>query len=103
MNGLSQDPRLLDDLLTWQESTFFATPSTAQKFIPLFTQQFLAKPSSLGPLRSLAGNLFSAVAGYDASRVPRLGSLTMPVHIIWGARDPDLGLNVADALHQAAV
>ena len=100
MNGLSHDPRLLDDLLTWQESTFFANPSTAGKFIPLFTQQFLAKPSTLGPLRSLAGNLFSAVAGYDAARVSSLKSLTMPVHIIWGAKDPNLGLNVADALQQ---
>jgi pimeloyl-ACP methyl ester carboxylesterase len=100
MNGLSHDPRLLDDLLSWQESTFFAKPSTARKFVPLFTQQFLATPSTLGPIRSLAGNLFSAVAGYDAARVPSLTSLTMPVHIMWGARDPDLGLNVADALHQ---
>jgi haloalkane dehalogenase len=100
MNGLSHDPRLLEDLLTWQESTFFANPSTAGKFIPLFTQQFLAKPSTLGPLRSLAGNLFSAVAGYDAARVSRLKSLAMPVHIIWGAKDPNLGVNVADALQQ---
>ena len=100
MNGLSHDPRLLDDLLTWQESTFFANLSTAGKFIPLFTRQFLAKPSTLGPLRSLAGNLFSAVAGYDAARVPRLKSLTTPVHIIWGAQDPNLGISVADALQQ---
>jgi haloalkane dehalogenase len=100
MNGLTHDPRLLDDLLTWQESTFFTNPSTARKFIPLFTQQFIAKPSTLGPLRSLAGNLFSAVAGYDAARVSNLKSLTMPVHIIWGAKDPNLGANVADALQQ---
>jgi haloalkane dehalogenase len=100
MNGLSHDPRLLSDLLTWQESTFFTNPSTARKFIPLFTQQFLAQPSTLGPIRSLAGNLFSAVAGYDAARVSRLKSLTMPVHIIWGAKDPNLGVNVADALQQ---
>jgi haloalkane dehalogenase len=100
MNGLSDDPRFLGDLLNWQESTFFANPSTAGKFIPLFTQQFLAELSTLGPLRSLAGNLFSAVAGYDAAQVSSLKSLTMPVHIIWGAKDPDLGLNVADALQQ---
>jgi haloalkane dehalogenase len=99
MNGLSHDPRFLGDLLSWQESTFFTNPSTARKFAPLFTQQFLAKPSTLGPIRSLAGNLFSAVAGYDAARVSRLKSLTMPVHIIWGAKDPNLGLNVADVLH----
>jgi pimeloyl-ACP methyl ester carboxylesterase len=100
MNGLSHDPRLLDDLLTWQESTFVANPSTARKYAPLFTQQFFAKPSTLGPLRSLAGNLFSAVAGYDAARVPSLKSLAMPVHIIWGAKDPNLSISVADALHQ---
>jgi haloalkane dehalogenase len=100
MNGLSRDPRLLDDLLTWQESTFVASPATARKYAPRFTKQFLAKPSTLRPLRSLAGNLFSAVAGYDAARVPSLKSLTMPVHIIWGAKDPNLSLSVADALHQ---
>ncbi len=99
MNGLSNDPRLLDDLLTWQESTFFTDRSTARKFIPLFTQQFFAKPSTLGPLRSFAGNLFSAVTN-DAARVPSLKSLTAPVHIVWGAQDPNLNLSVADALHQ---
>ncbi len=99
MNGLSNDPSLLDDLLTWQESTFIANRSTARKFIPLFTRQFLAKPSTLGPLRSFAGNLFSAVTK-DAARVPSLTSLDVPVHIVWGARDANLNLSVADALHQ---
>ena len=99
MNGLSSDPRLLDDLLTWQESTFFANPAVARKFTPLFTHQFLATPSTLGPLRSLTGNLFSAVTS-DATRLPSLGSLAIPVHIIWGAHDPDLNLNIANALHQ---
>ena len=99
MNGLSHDPRLLKELLTWQESTFIANRATARKFIPLFTQQFLAKPSTLGPLRSFAGNLFAAVTN-DAARVPSLTSLDVPVHIIWGARDPNLNLSVADALHQ---
>jgi pimeloyl-ACP methyl ester carboxylesterase len=98
MNGLSSDPRLLDDLLTWQESTFFANPAVARRFTPLFTRQFLAHPSTLGPLRSLAGNLFAAVTA-DAASIPRLASLTMPVHLIWGARDPDLDLNIARALH----
>ena len=99
MNGLSNDPRLLDDLLTWQESTFIANRSTARKFFPLFTRQFLAKPSTLGPLRSFAGNLFSAVTN-DAARVPSLTSLDAPIHIVWGARDANLNLSVADALHQ---
>jgi haloalkane dehalogenase len=98
MNALSTHPRLLDDLLTWQESTFVSSRAIARKFTPLFTQQFLAHPSTLGPLRSLTGNLFAAVTR-DAARVPRLASLTMPVHIIWGARDPNLNLNIARALH----
>lgn len=99
MNGLSSDPRLLDDLLTWQESTFFANPAVARRFIPLFTQQFLTQPSTLGPLRSFAGNLFAAVTA-DAARVPSLESLTVPTHLIWGARDPNLNLNIARALHR---
>ena len=99
MNGLSNDPRLLSDLLTWQESTMFANRATARKFIPLFIRQFLGEPSTLGPLRSFAGNLFSAVTN-DAARVPGLSSLAVPVHIVWGARDPNLNLNIAEALHQ---
>jgi haloalkane dehalogenase len=98
MTGLSSDPRLLDDLLTWQESTFFSNPAVARKFTPLFTEQFLTTPSTLGPLRSLGGNLFSAVTS-DAARVSSLKSLAIPVRIIWGARDPNLNLNIARALH----
>ena len=100
MNGLSTDSRLLDELLTWQESSFDGNRTIALEFAPLFTQQFLAKPSTLGPLRSLAGNIIYAVGSYDAARVSSLKSLTVPVRIIWGARDPDLSLNLADALHQ---
>ena len=99
MNGLATDPRLLDDLLTWQESTMDENRATARQFTPLFTRQFLAKPSSLGPLRSFAGNLFAAVTN-DAARVPDLESLAVPVHIVWGARDPNLNLKIAGALHQ---
>lgn len=99
MNGLSTDPRLLDDLLTWQESTFIANAAVARKFTPLFTQQFLARPSSLGPLRSFTANLFTAVVN-DAARLPSLESLPVAVHIVWGARDPNLNLNVARFLHQ---
>ena len=99
MNGLSSDPRLLSDLVAWQESAFDGNRTIARKFNPLFTEQFLANPSTLGPLRSFAGNLFSAVT-YDGTRVPSLKSLDVPVHIVWGAEDPNLNLNVADALHQ---
>jgi haloalkane dehalogenase len=99
MNGLSTDPRLLGDLLTWQESSFDGNSKIAREFAPLFTQQFLANPSTLGPLRSLAGNLFSAVAS-DAARVSSLKTLAVPVYIAWGARDPNLNLNIADVLHE---
>ncbi|MGI8716128.1 MAG: alpha/beta hydrolase [Solirubrobacteraceae bacterium] len=89
----------MDDLLTWQESTFFENPAVARRFIPLFTQQFLSRPSTLGPLRSLTGNLFAAVSA-NAARVSSLQSLTVPTHLIWGARDPNLNLNIARALHR---
>ncbi len=99
MTGLSTDSRLLDDLLTWQESTFDGNGTIAREFAPLFTQQFLAQPSTFGPLRSLTANLFAAVTS-DAARLPSLQSLSVPVHIVWGAHDPDLNLTVARYLHQ---
>jgi haloalkane dehalogenase len=99
MKALSYDHRLLADLLTWQESTFVANPAVARRFAPLFTQQFLARPSTIGPLRSLVGNLFAAVTK-DGARVPELASLGVPVHIIWGARDPNLNLKIARTLHE---
>lgn len=98
MNALSHDHRLLADLLTWQESTFIANPLVARRFIPLFTHQFLTAPSTLGPLRSLIGNVFDAVI-QDGGRTAELKSLAIPVRIIWGARDPDLNLKVARTLH----
>jgi haloalkane dehalogenase len=97
MNGLAGDRRLLGDFITWQESTFDG--AAARRFDSLFTHQFLAKPSTLGPLRSLGGNLFSAVTN-DAKRVPSLATLGVPVQIVWGALDPNLNLSVAQALHQ---
>lgn len=99
MRGLAASPRLLDDLLTWQESTFIASPAIARRFTPLFTRQFLQRPSTLGALSSLAGDLFSAVAR-NAARLPALDSLNVPVRIVWGARDPTLGLTVAESLHR---
>ena len=99
MDGLSNDPRLLDDLLTWQESTFDGDATIARKFAPLFTRQFLAHPSTLGPLRSFTGNLFAAVTN-DEARLRSLEALAVPVHIVWGAHDPDLNLSVARYLHQ---
>lgn len=99
MSGLATDPRLLDDLLTWQESAFTANPAVAREYTPLFTRQFLAHPSTLGPLRSLTANLFTAVVN-DEARLPSLESLSVPVHIVWGAQDPNLNLSVAHYLHQ---
>jgi len=64
----------LADLLTWEESTFVANPAIARQFSPLFTQQSLVRPSTIGPLRSLVGNLFAAV-GDDGARVPELRSV----------------------------
>jgi pimeloyl-ACP methyl ester carboxylesterase len=99
MTGLSSDPRLLHDLLTWQESSFDGNPAIAREFAPVFTRQFLAHPSTLGPLRSFTGNLFAAVTS-DSARLPSLESLSVPVHIVWGAHDPELNLSVARYLHQ---
>ena len=74
----------------------------AAEFIPLFRDQFLTRPSSYGPLRSLAADTFATVAA-DAGRVSQLAELGSLTHLVWGAQDPDINLNIARSLHSELV
>ena len=99
LDGLGQHPALLKALLDWQESTLFEHPADARALILFFTDQFLAHPSTYTPLRSLTSNLLDAAGAYDAARVPQLAQLGPITHIVWGAKDPDLNVRIADFLH----
>jgi pimeloyl-ACP methyl ester carboxylesterase len=68
---------------------------------PLFTQQFLADPSTYTPLRSLASNVLDAAGVDDVSRVPQLAQLGPITHLAWGAQDLDLNVRIADFLHSS--
>jgi pimeloyl-ACP methyl ester carboxylesterase len=98
IDELGRNRRLFQALFGWEEGTFFRSAKVAAAFIPLFREQFLTRPSSFGPLRSLAADTFAAATA-DAGRVARLAELGPLTHIVWGAQDPDINLNIARSLH----
>jgi pimeloyl-ACP methyl ester carboxylesterase len=98
VDALGQQPALFRALFDWEEGTFVSSRRVADAFIPLFSRQFFTRPSSYWPLRSLAANTFATVAA-DAGRVAQLAGLGPRAHLVWGAKDPDLNLNVARSLH----
>lgn len=102
IDELGRNPRLFRALFDWDEGTFFRSPKVAAAFIPLFRDQFLTRPSSYGPIRSLAADAFATVAA-DAGRVSRLAELGRFTHLVWGAQDPDINLNIAKSLHSELV
>jgi haloalkane dehalogenase len=102
IDELGRNPRLFRAFFDWEESTFFGSAKVAAAFIPLFRDQFLRRPSSYGPLRSLAADTFAAATA-DAGRVSRLAELGPLTHLVWGAKDPDINLNIAKALHSGLV
>jgi pimeloyl-ACP methyl ester carboxylesterase len=48
----------------------------------------------------LAADAIAAV-GANAGRLPALAAAPFPVHLIWGAHDPDLNVGVAEALRDS--
>ncbi len=98
VDELGRNPQLFRDLFDWDEGTFFSNARVAAAFIPLFRHQFLTRPSTYGPLRSLAADTFATVTA-DAGRVSRLAELGPITRLVWGARDPDINLNIARSLH----
>ena len=102
MNGLSNDPRLLDDLLTWQESTFDGNRINRAEVHRLCSPSSSSpNPAHSGPLRSFAGNHHlrrSAATTLPASQV---SSPSPCLFTSSGApRIPISVSSVADALHQ---
>jgi haloalkane dehalogenase len=102
VDELGRNPQLFRDLFDWDEGTFFRSAKVAAEFIPLFRDQFLTRPSSYRPLRSLAADTFATVTR-DAGRVSQLAGLGPLTHLVWGAQDPDINLNIARSLHSELV
>jgi pimeloyl-ACP methyl ester carboxylesterase len=102
IDELGRNPVLFRALFDWDEGTFFRSAKVAAAFIPLFRDQFLTRPSSFGPLRSLAADTFATVT-VDAGRVTQLAGLGRLTHIVWGAQDPYINLNIARSLHSELV
>lgn len=83
------------------QKPFFTRRADADRFIPRFAKQFTGPKSSLAPLRSLTANLFLAVQA-NGQRLAELKKMQTPLHLIWGARDPDLSLAIPRELQANA-
>jgi haloalkane dehalogenase len=94
-------PEAFRRIFEWQERQFFARPTDADHFTPLFYEQFEGDGSSRGPLVSLARDAVAAV-GANAARLDELASFPRPIQLIWGDQDPDLSSGIARDLHAVA-
>jgi haloalkane dehalogenase len=91
--AIAQSPEQFGWLLKWQQQKFYDALPDAQKshfqaFLgPLISQNFLAPPSSGPAFMQLAAQFFDALK-QNASRLPELEALDLPVKLIWGEFDP---------------
>jgi haloalkane dehalogenase len=97
---LVRNPVLFRRIFRWQERQFFSRRRDAKRYIPKFAAQFAGQRSSRGPLLSLAADLIPAVTA-NAARLPALAGAPFPMRLIWGARDPDLNVEMAGDLQRA--
>jgi pimeloyl-ACP methyl ester carboxylesterase len=99
--ALAQTPAQFGWLLGWQQAKFREALPDAQKphfddFIgPLIAENFTAQSGSGPAFVQLAAQFFDAVV-QNATRVPELGTLDVPVRLIWGEYDPYITVAVAE-------
>jgi haloalkane dehalogenase len=99
--AIAQSPEQFGWLLKWQQKQFLDSLPEVQKphfnaFIgPLISDNFIAQPSAGPAFVQLAAQFFDEHAR-NAKHVPELGTLDIPVRLIWGQYDPYITVAVAE-------
>jgi haloalkane dehalogenase len=99
--AIAQSPEQFGWLLKWQQKQFLDSLPEAQKphfnaFIgPLISENFIAQPGAGPAFVQLAAQFFDEHAR-NAKRLPELGTLDIPVKLIWGRYDPYITVAVAE-------
>jgi haloalkane dehalogenase len=99
--AIAQSPEQFGWLLKWQQKQFLDSLPEVQKphfnaFIgPLISDNFIAQPSAGPAFVQLAAQFFDEHAR-NAKHLPELGTLDIPVRLIWGKYDPYITLAVAE-------
>jgi haloalkane dehalogenase len=99
--SMAQDPEQFVWLLKWQQQQFLQALPEVQKprfsafLAPLMRDNFLVPPSSGPAFVQLAAQFLDAL-GQNATRLPQLEALDVPVKLIWGQFDPYLTVVMAE-------
>jgi len=99
--AIAQSPEQFGWLLKWQQKQFLDSLPEVQKphfnaFIgPLISDNFIAQPSASPAFVQLAAQFFDEHAR-NAKHLPELGTLDIPVRLIWGKYDPYITVAVAE-------
>jgi pimeloyl-ACP methyl ester carboxylesterase len=99
--AIAQSPEQFGWLLKWQQKQFLDSLPDPQKahfnaFIgPLISDNFIAQPSAGPAFVQLAAQFFDEHAR-NAKHLPELGTLDIPVRLIWGKYDPYITVAVAE-------
>jgi len=99
--AIAQSPEQFGWLLKWQQKQFLDSLPDLQKahfnaFIgPLISDNFIAQPSAGPAFVQLAAQFFDEHAR-NAKHLPELGTLDIPVRLIWGKYDPYITVAVAE-------
>jgi len=99
--AIAQSPEQFGWLLQWQQKQFLDAMPEAQKphfstFIgPLISNNFIIQPGAGPAFVQLAAQFFDEHA-CNAKHLPELGTLDIPVKLIWGRYDPYITVAVAE-------
>jgi haloalkane dehalogenase len=99
--AIAQSPEQFGWLLKWQQNKFADSLPKGQKshfnvFIgPMISDNFIAQPSAGPAFVQLAAEFFDEHAR-NAEHLPELGTLDIPVKLIWGQHDPYITVAVAE-------
>jgi len=99
--AIAQSPEQFGWLLKWQQKQFLDSLPEVQKphfnaFIgPLISDNFIAQPGAGPAFVQLAAQFFDEHAR-NAKHLPELGTLDIPVRLIWGKYDPYITVAVAE-------
>jgi haloalkane dehalogenase len=99
-SAIAQSPEQFGWLLGWQKNQFRdSLPESEQVRFdtvmgPLIADNFLQQPSSGPAFVQLASQFFAELAR-NATRLPELKALDIPVKVIWGELDPYLPADMA--------
>jgi pimeloyl-ACP methyl ester carboxylesterase len=101
--AIANDPKQMAFLLTFQQSQFKLGATEAQRntvdavLAPIINDNFAQQPSAGPAFAALAASVRAQIQ-LNNKHLPRLKELTLPSTIIWGKRDTDLDIGVAEDL-----